>query len=561
MAVVSDNIFSKCLPSFSVDFQPCGSLTLCNLLPANASTLESYFYDTNSSKFKVFGALIMAEFEMSACGVEQNGLFDLIMALRQDYSKRVNWTSMEGGLYEIKPFVMGRRKTILNNEYWTVSNGTTNGENWQVDVVSQTGVPADDRWFNPQEQVFIFGRSAGGTTTETAWKIVSRTTLSSIAVRLVLASLNSASLMPSSKIGNPTTGYLIRGVGNISDYESWCYEGPGLNLNQNAPFWVGTTRFVTCEDELFNKWRSALVRENAYFREFKDVDSVERNRQLGNDFKRRFVNSFFYSKPLSNQTLAGYQSLETITAASTGNLSIPGEGKCIGYRAQPIGVIEQLWECQRGADLQGQPLNLPEFFNNILYDIYRVRNRSGDGRYVIESITDSYFAAQIQLAMVNYFNYISGGKIQYTMPVNPDAQNSKLGFWYRKYQLIYPNVEWRVLSHPFFDDQVEAARQAGIEATGRVLWTLDWSDIELGVLESNRRVQTIGDIEKLGAIDSGLACVMKFPKNTYNMMSTTHTYVVRCPRKHFVLRNIAGTLPEHEAPVAPTTDYYGVYNN
>lgn len=558
MAEVSDNIFAKCLPAFTSDIKACGGPTTCSISPATQATLESFFHD--GTNYKVFGALILAEFEINACDVEQNGLYELIMSTRTDWSKRMNWTNMGGGLYEIKPFVMAARKSVLNNEYWTVSNGEANGGNWQVDVVSQTGIPADVRWFLAPEHVYIFGKTAGGTATETAWRIVSSTKLSAIAVRLVLASQNTNSFMPAVKLGNPTTGFLIRGVGNVNDYESWCLEGPGLNLNQRVPFWIGTTRMATCEDELFNKYREALVKDNAYFATFKDVDTVEKNRQLGMDFKRKMVNGFFYDKALVNQDLTNYPSLDEITSATPGSLTVPGSGKCVGRRAQPIGIIEQLWECKRGADLQGQPLNLIEFFNNILYDISRVRSPDKDGRIIIESMTDSFFAGQIQLAMVNYYNYQTGGKLQFTQSIEPQSQKGALGFWYRRYFPVYPNVEWRVVTHRAFDDMVQAAIQAGMESVGRVLWTIDWSDVYMAILESNRRVNKIGDIADLARVDSTIACAMKFPTETFTLTSTTYTNVVECPRRHFILRNIGSAVPEHKAPAGVSySDYYGIY--
>lgn len=556
MAQVSDNIFSRCLPAFTTDLKACGTLTTCDVQPATAATLESFFHD--GSKYKVFGALIMAEFEINSCGVEQNGLYELIMSTREDYSKRVNWTDMDGGLYEIKPFVMGARKSILNNKYWTVSNGQANGGNWQVDVASQTNIPVDVRWFLPPEEVYIFGKTAGGTGTETAWKIVSSTVVGSI-VRLVLTSLNTNSSMPAARLGNPVTGYLINGRGNINGYESWCLEGAALNLNQRVPFWIGETRMATCDDELFRKYQQALVKENAYFATFKNVDTVEKNRQLGNAFKEKVVNSFFYGKAYTNQNLTDYGSLESITVPSA-TLNLPTAGRCVGKRANPVGIIEQLWECGRASDLQGQALNLVEFFEGPLYDISRVRSPGKDGRIVIESMTDEAFASKIQLAMVNYYNFHSGGKMQYTLPVNPTNQAAKLGFWYREYQLNYPNVLWRVTTHRYFNDRVEAAKIAGIEATGRVLWTIDWSDAYMAVLESNRRVNDIGDIAKLAQIDSTLACTMKYPSQTYTLTSMTTTNVLECPRRHFILQNISNDVPEHEASGGAAGDYYGLYS-
>lgn len=560
---ISTNIFSKCLPAFTPDLKACaGNLTLCDVKPATPATLESYFYDTASSKYLVFGHLLMAEFDINICDVEQNGLYELIQSTRQNYSKRLTITDMDGGLYEIRPYVMARQKSVLNNEYWTVSNGTANGGNWQVDVVSQTNMPNDTRWMLPPERVYIFGVSATGTTLETAWRIVSAAQLGSNGIRLVLASENTNSFMPASKTGNPTSGYLIRGAGNINDYESWCLEGPGLNLEKRVEFWIETNRFTTCDDELFQKWRMALIKgDNKYFETFKDVDASEKNKQLGLDYKKKQVNDFFYAKALPNQTLNTVDSLETIEV-ETGTVitGLPNEGRCVGKRANAIGIIEQLWQCGRGADLQGQPLNLAEFFEYVLYDLTRMRGKTADGKMIVETMTNSRMAALINQAMMKYASYQLDGKAQWVFNMERTAKQGPYGFLWRGYELVYPaGVEWRVLTHYYFDDLLDAARRAGMTNTGNVMWTLDWSDFYEGIISSNRRTSTIGELEKLASLDPTLACVMKYPKRSWTLNSVTKTRVLECPKKHWVMRNMALTIPEHEAP-AGAIDYYGMYN-
>jgi hypothetical protein len=561
-AGLSLNIFEKCLPAFTADIKPCSNVTTCNISPATKATLESFFHD--GTYWKIFGALITAEFEINSCDVEINGLYELIMATRRDWSKKVNFVNLEEGLYEIKPYVMGAQKSVLNNEYWTFTNGQANGGNWQVDATSQSNMPLDTRWFNAPEVVFLFGKSSGGSAIETAYKLVSATVVGSV-LRLVMTSQNSNSSMPSAKVGDPTSGYLIRGVGNIDSYESWCLEGPAMNLNKRVPFWIQRTRLATCDDQLFRRYQDALVRENALFRTFKNVDSVQRNQQLGNDFKKRMVNYFFYGKALANQDLTNYGSLETITSATPSALVLPGTGKCVGRRANAVGVIEQLWACGRGSDLQGNVLNLMEYFQGVLYDISRVRSPSDDGRIIIESWTGSRMAALIQAAMIKYYNKLANDKMVANLDFNGAAKQGSLGFWYRDYFLDYPVVCWRVSSHRYFDDLLTAATTAGssFTATGNLLWTLDWSTMYMAILGSDRKVNNIGNIDKISQIDTGLACVMKFPENTYTLTETTFTNVVECPRANHIIRNMALTIPEHAGVSGPgsSTDYYGLYQS
>ena len=159
---------------------------------------------------------------------------------------------------------MGRRYWPINNAYWHALNGTSSSGNWQIDVVSTTGIPFDVRTFIADDEVAITAETDGGSKSVTFWKIVSSTALTSTHGRLVLSSLNGGSNLPSDKLTYPVQGLLRRTVNNKNDTESFCNEPTTYTNWSNTPFWYGTSRITTCKSELYDQWRKYLLEGNPY---------------------------------------------------------------------------------------------------------------------------------------------------------------------------------------------------------------------------------------------------------------------------------------------------------
>lgn len=561
-ANISANIFEKCLPAISTDIARCGSVSLCNVGLATAATLKTIFSDANS-QWRNMESLLVSDFEIKSCGAKVNGLYDFLMANKVNMSHKINTQKLSTGMLRIEPFVLARQKTIINNAYFTVTNGVVNGANWQVDVVSQTGIPLDVRWFPVDMTVFISGKTAGGTATKTAYKIVSAVIVGTI-IRLVLESQNAGTFLSAAKVTSPTSGVLTRGIVNKSDYEKYCEQIPGLNPNKDVPFFTQTTRYSMCWDELYDEYQKLIRANNPFFAKYGDIEAVELNKQIGADFQRRWVEAFFFQKPISaNQTLNLWTNLEQINTYGSSPLYLPSsEGRCIGYRANATGVYEQLAQCGRVFDLQGQKLDLPELFR-LLYDIKRVRDEIGEETAIMDIFTSSYFAGQIHRAMISYFDSQSGGNFRYTLEMGDCSMNQPacLGFRFNKYKLIWPALTIAVHSANFFDDLISAHSSAGLSGltnVGRSLWILDFAGIYPGIIESNRVVNNTGDLAALAQVDSAFACVMKNPTQKVTLNSTTYTVVVECPQANAILENIAVDVPEHESTTPGQTvyDYY-----
>lgn len=575
--VISDNIFGKCSVAASTDLDRCGAVTLCNISPTTDDELASIYKD-GSSRWRIIGALLEADFTGKACQAKQYGMSDWIMSNKRELgTKKIRMDSINSGLAEVMPFIKMLRKHPINNEYWSVSSGdgaggTVDGVAYDYTAVveSQTGIPADVRWFPTRLRVFINGKSAGGTATRTAWQVVTATEIGSNQIRLYLTGQNSASSLDASKLSDPTVGYLTRGTPNVNDYENYCAQIPGLNTNQLTPYWWESIRWTLCEDELYQKYVKAIRDNNPYFKQFGDVESVELNRQISEDFQRRHAWSFFFNKPLPNQTLTNYDQLEQITVQtddSEGNyLYLPFEGRCIGRRANAVGIYEQHAECGMVRDLQGQVLNLPELFRG-LYKIMRVREANGiasgmsNGRPVIEIFTDSFYAVQLAQGILRYFKDKSEGLLRLNQDISSAINAGPMGFFYQKFVLDYPNVELRVVTHKFFDDLVDAAKKAGadLESTGRVLWVFDWSTNYQAILGSNSVTNRSGNIGRLAEVSQNFMCTMKVPQRSQKMYSLAYSNIAECPQSSLLLENFSSDVPEHAAVVGDESDYYGSY--
>lgn len=547
---IAANVFAKCAPALGTNIKQCSSVTLCNAIPVETGDLTEIF--TKNGDFRYLDALFKFEFELKSCDAPQNGMYDFLMANKVSWGRKISPKRANAGVYSVEPFVMGRRYWPINNAYWHALNGTASGGNWQIDVVSTTGVPFDVRSFIADDEVAITSETNGGSRSVTFWKIVSSVALTATHGRLVLSSLNGGSNLPADKLTYPVIGLLRRTVNNKNDTESFCNEPTAYTNWSNVPFWYGTSRITTCKSELYDQWRQYLLEGNPYYKEFQDLDEIEVNKQVAAEWQRRWADAFFFSKAASaNQTLASYNSLPDITSAESPNLDVPTGAKCIGKRAYPVGVYEQLAECNRVADLQGASLILSDLFRS-LYDIWRLRQSQGDNSNMIDLFMDTTQADNFNTAMIQYYNAKLQGTLRVNMPIGGDfdptqmaqIKQAKFGFSYRTYSLLWPiGLKINVVTHFFFDDAITAAIQSGISSNlERNLWVLDFKGVYPFIVASNR-VVTNTNPQALQGIDATYSCTMKIPTEQKTMTSMSWGVVVDCPASNLIIENIGSGVP------------------
>lgn len=566
---IHSNIFStdtggRCLPAIGTSLSSCGTLTRCSIVTATPAILATIFTD-GSGNFRDMASLLATQLELKMCGARVNGLYDLLMANAKPMGKLINKKSVSGGDSEIEPFIMARQKSIINAEFWEVIGSIGNTTSATFYVINRNGIALDTQWFVAGNYIYIASRTAGGSSARTAWEITQAvaTTFSGVNVLAVTAAgRSSASYSAINQTNVPTRGVLVRGTNNINDFEQWCRNRPALNPEKRVPFWYQTSRYTLCSDQLYEETFARLVKNNEYYRIFGDVPQAERNRQLGEIAQREWLNSFFWNARLnSNQTLANYRSLPEISTYSSSDLYLPGsEGRCVGVRANAIGVYEQLLECGRVYDLQGQVLNLLEFFD-LIYQLIRARDQMGSAMdtHSVDIITDTTTAYLFELAMIDYYKNQYGSN---TIAVNvTPGEMSDLGLKWNSYRLLWPQgVTLNVISHFYFDDIAAAATVAGQEGSGKFMFILDWPGVYPGILGSNRKQFTSGALQDLARIDEAFACVMERPTSTVTLNSTTWTAVVECPANNLILENFASIKPVSAGKSGPQPyDAYSTY--
>jgi hypothetical protein len=555
---LSANAFSKCAPNIGTNLNQCGSVALCNAKPLTSDDLEGVY--TKSSEYRVMEHLLRAQMEIKMCEADQNGLFDFLMANKVNLRKKVVPIGEDSGLLQIAPFINMRQHSPINNEYWLFTGGTNDGTELSINVTSAGNVPADARSFPSGDHgitVYLNSVGEGGVVIRSAWK-VSTSTLNGTSVDLVLTSLNAASnnasvLAMHGDSGTwPTEGYLTRGGNNVSDYEKDCQEKPAYNNKKLVQSWIKTRRWSMCSSSKYQQWRALLLANNPLFKEFGDVPDVERNKQLAMEFQKSYVQDFFWGKPLENQNVASYDTLEDIQSYDGGEIGLGGDPDvCVGKRAEPVGVYEQLAECGRVVDLLGENLNLPALFH-AFYDIVRIRSAQGDNNRIVDVFTDTVTAELINRGMIKYYSARAedhnGDAI---LRINMDAgqfgvaKKAEFGFLYRSYPLHWPaGVVLNVLTHYAFDDEIAVATEAGMGDTARRLWVLDFRDIYPGIISTNRVVAKTGDLKTMAAVDPSYACVMKVHTKEQTLNSQTDTTVVECPAGNLILENIGSGVPD-----------------
>jgi hypothetical protein len=361
------------------------------------------------------------------------------------------------------------------------------------------------------------------------------------------------------KVALAQGGVLSVGANNVTDFEKWCENRPALSTLKHVPFWFQTSRYTLCVDQFYKEWLERMMRSNSYFQKFGDVPLAERNKQLGLQFQKEWVNQFFWGQPLNGQTLAGYQgTLEQINSYNPTNqleLNSGMENKFISYRANATGVYRQLQDTGRVVDKQGGQLTLETDLFDRLFELVRSRKDQGKPADSVDIFTDSTTARNIWKAMIAY--YKADGPLD---SVTWDAGRTNLfgGFYAQSYNLHHPaGVTMNIITNEFFDDMVTTAkigdsrqyRAGGTNAVadgsaGRFLMILDLGGgIYPGMIDSNRVVHSTGNLDDLAKVNQDYACVMKNPTKEVTLNSQTWTAIVECPLDNLIIENFDSQVP------------------
>lgn len=559
------NLFSKCAPSIRTNIGECGTVTLCqNVKPETAADLESIY--TENGEYRVLEHLFMSHFQIKACGAVQHSMRDFFIDNAKITRKgELTFTQNDRGMTKVAPFIMAEQKKPINNVYWRLSNLSADGSGNLVGrAYSGSGIPADTRSFPVQCMMFLTTQSAGGSQIYSQYQVNPNVppvlsndgsyvtlnltpimtgsffTSSANTVAQIVADMNSLSAV----------GVLTRGVVNIGKTESYCEDEPAYRNDNLVPFWIQHTRWTSCSSELYNEWLALVLEGNPLYRERIYISEVERMRQKGEAFEQRLFDTLWYQQPISDkQNVTEYTSLPQISnfLSNTG-LGVEG-GRCWGFRANAVGWLTQLRECNRWYDCQGQALDMYSLFNAI-YNMRRVRAGVGSAAQLqFDVFTDGITAELIDKAFIVYYNAIFGGLARYTFNIEDykkSGKNESYGIQFTSYALRERNngVTLNVITDWAFDDKLAEFSAVNMTNGGRTLMLLDMTGIYMKVIESNKVTNHTGDLKALAAVDASYGCVEETYTRDTILNGMTFTGVVECPLASLVIDNFtANTLP------------------
>lgn len=590
---VGEKFAAQCSPVISTNYDTCGTVTRTTINHLNVSELNALF--APGGLFADLDAWFKYSIEMKACGVRRYVLYDLIMANadRTNFRAAVSGTKVSKGPGLLHPFVLAKQMTVVNRGHYKLSNGwatggytaevtgpltatqiastvlTTGANKRIIRVEPRHDITPDPNWFRSRDLIHIFTVEGNGAHYHGVWRTLASAVDASLTyIDVVVEDGNIGSTEPYNAAPGDSAGlgYIIPGCNNVNDFESWCQNLPNIDPRKRVPFWFNTSRYARCIDSEYRAVYKRLYDSNPAFREFGDIDLAQRNAQDELESMQRFVNDFFYSKPISgNQTLTNWQSLDPILTPDGAGLVTGLGGKTVGYRAQFSGIREQLRTCDRVFDIQGNPLNLEEWFQ-LNYDISRARSKQGKKVTRIDWWTSSQYRATIFDGMLKYYKemYQDTFRTNYSL----DGKNENLGITFDTYKVRWPSgIEIAVMSDEYFDDRRnEFSDIFGLNddgASGNLLVCLEigspgpqGGSIYWAQIASNRRTHTTAELAQLGRLDSTYRCVMETLSIEQTLKSDTGTAVVECPLNNAWMEGMSDATPITTGKTTPYGNYY-----
>ena len=549
----------NCTVAVGNTYNTVGTLTRASLNTLTPTQVRAVFGP--DGKWGEMNALLKHSIEMQACGIRRSALYDWIMSSNKPgMGNLIKIERIAKGPSRIQPFILGLQKSFINDDVWYITAnvadnsyaggalpGATAGGTRVISVKPSwdSNMDLSAQYFPPGKNIHVVSRGGGSAFTLTQFRVIQagvNAGNSTVDIEVALNQVTGGTHLPSD--ANATSGLVFIGINNVHDVEAWCHNMPNHNVNKLVPFWYQTYRRVRSVDSEYKLLFKDLMENNEWYAKFQDIPLAERNRQDELRERKEWLHAFFFGEALnSNQTLSNWGSLPQIVSAS-GSALLPGtSGQLMAYRANMIGVVPQLQACGRFDDAAGTPINIDQFLEQDIYEIWRARESTGKAAREIDVYTDQDTAAQFEIAFIKYMKE----KLSDTVRINIEYGEHPLGFPYRKYRLWKPHgVILNIITDNYFDDLVSAfGASPGPNAAdlGRFLMVLDLGQggtVYPAILGSNRKQYTTGEIENLAKVDATFSCVMENPTIDRTLTSVTCTAIVECARSNLIKANFSG---------------------
>lgn len=574
-----EQLSDACSVVISNNYDTQGTLTRAKLLPATYAQIKSLF--TDGTQWYETQSYLQTQFEMNACGIKRGGFYEWIMSSNKPgLSKLLDKQSRDRGPSFIRPFILGRQKSIVNPDHWAITDGFLSsnyvagstgpltsaqlnegtGTDRIIRVVSRYDVDLDPKWFNDKHSIYIMnvksGQAAHG-----EWKVLASAAAANNSYADVLISSQNASDDSVADL-TPEDGIVLVGINNVHDAETFCLNPANYNPNKHVPFWFQTWRKARRVDSMYKEIFAKLMQDNQWFAEFGDIPVAERNRQDEEEYRRQFVHSFLFGRPLNaNQTVALWSNLPQITTSVGTNIDPGTSGALMGYRANMVGVYEQLKSCGRVKDLQNQAINIEEFID-FNYELHRARksNRNAPNANSIDWFCPRIVSEIVEIGFINWMKDRYGDIIR----IDIDRGSNEFGFSWTSFRLPRYNIVVNLITEETFDDlaaafENEDSGDGTMASRGRFLLCLDigkGGSIYPSVLGSKSKVFKTGELDELAKIDPSFACRLENPELETKLTSETVTAIVECPKNSLWVEGVADSAAVYTGRTSPYTDLY-----
>lgn len=503
--------------------------------------------------------------EARMAGYQENTLTTLLNSRITNIKGALAKSKISTSESVILPYISRRQKRHINSAYWSVTAGAPNGQAgkngvhpgaWDI-TVTNSGSPYGStlqelhKYFLPGKYMFveyISGSAGSSVPYRVPYKILAAATTGTTTKVTVepnkspegwdALSDKTPYQIGGAGGGAAATGAIAYlGANSVSDYESWGGQDVAENPNSLIHFWPQTSRIAhEYTDEYLRALNAALTSQ--YFKQFRQLPLAEQRRIQQAKYDRDMLNSTFFGDRINEyQTVENYTRLPVVVD--------PANPNCVlEYKCNALGFQTQLEDCTRVINHQGNALSLNTVFEK-LYLLKRAREADGTSVDTIDLMTDRFTAGLIHGAMIAFNKAKYGYTIERHFAPNQQLKfENEVMLNYNSYQLPpdYGGFQVAVFHHPFFDDKLSAMASAVKGSTiasdpGRVLWALDWSDIELGIAGTNSVVRRTNEADSL------YNYVMKINAKHVTLNSQTWCPIIEDPNRHMIFRNFSSAAP------------------
>ncbi len=498
--------------------------------------------------------------EARVAGYRENSWQALLMSRITNIKGQMTKTSIGGNESVIIPYIQRRQRRNINANWWSITSGAatpgagtgdTPASAWDLVVTNNPSTFAStlqniEQYFLPGTTLFVEYAGSNNVAYSNAYKILAAKTTAGVTKVTVQPNYTDSGWLALSAAakavyqiggaggGNAQAGTIgFLGANSVSDLESWGGQDNAENTNSLLAFWPQTSRIVHEYTDEYLRALNAPMTSN-WFKIFRQLPLAQQKARQQQLYDAKMLNSAWFGQRISEkQTVEGYRSLPTVVD--------PANPSCVlEYKANAIGFEQQLIDCSRSLDHQGNPLNLDSLLN-AGFLVKRARQADGsigmDEEPTIDMITDPVTAGMIRDLMIAY--YVKKYGVNNTRFYGPDKKlefENQVMFKYNTYQIPdeLGGYVLAVFSSEVLRDRLAASGGANRQ---RFVFMLDWTDIELGMVGTNSAVRRTNEADQL------YNYIIKINAKHITLNSATWCPIIEDPNRHYLVRNFANTCP------------------